>query len=1003
MVELTNGEIIGIKVDSVVPPSTPHNFYGTQTSAGNFFGLPSNSINFDSRTSFNPSKVNMFPSYNGGSVLLGPVSPPAEIGKTLIPEPFAFKRSGRTMGNGSDSVLNWGALPETIVNILNNDITFQVNKPGFDGFNIWQPGMIPGLKNPPQNASQTIDLPFGKGSGYYQSGDGNTPEMFQVISTSTDMVDVNDYANITMGWADPRHCPGNNPFVLCSVDSAQNIINDYPVVDATLGWYQPQPRFKYSKRFTLDVQTSNNDSLNDNNDWANSSVYYNSQEVRYAYKKSDSTEPVFVNGNYPNPSDTTFRPDEIFVACFWTQDHLYKDQIVGYGPDAQNAGNRVPIIKDYYGTITRCKYIRLTELPLDAVLVRPECDTGWGGEELNVSPQDRLVSANSTAMDLLDRPVDVVSGTSATQNNQVNTGSPVTGGITPENPDANQTGAFDIDNVQTLPAGYQSENNILVEPGDQSSATPPNSEADSGVGIGLEDLSQVEFNLAAGETPFDNQGTNVDQTLSPQNTNIEYPTTLNGSYASSPVLNPDLLTLPGPCDIGPPVEPVRGLIDASCDISQSVVLSFTGANNYYGIANGVKGSKWQEISENKDIPKYEWHNFGKLANKYEGGEKAWIELVADFRDDQITAGGITVVQSLTPFGVLPGQTFNPRDPGQSFLVNQWWRSARVITGLDSTRDGLNYGSENFQGSNYGRASGNTLPGQDRIGLTTQEAKDYNNSDGSGAGPLKKPGDWGTTDTPSEWLTTDQIIGGDTRSATGLEQFANHNSIKGVLGFNAEVDCRQGQYLTVFVHIGHGSGAPFENHSIPRYDFMIRYNHNVNGYGGSDGPPVDVCGDGLPPASATYAGGAHALAYKSQTTSATGSGYKTSTAIRAGTTQKINLDPTGTKDDTSLLPQGVNDSWLFDNIYFPYNISPVRQGEPVADDDPSVGPGENDYYSLCCDPSLSQGTSGVNIYATDFCRRFRAENRCGGRANQSFGGGSVQGAGMMGNFYNWLLK
>ena len=83
--------------------------------------------------------------------------------------------------------------------------------------------------------------------------------------------------------------------------------------------------------------------------------------------------------------------------------------------------------------------------------------------------------------------------------------------------------------------------------------------------------------------------------------------------------------------------------------------------------------------------------------------------------------------------------------------------------------------------------------------------------------------------------------------------------------------------------------------------------------------------------------------------------------------------------------------------------PSRQGEPVADNDPATAPGEEDYFELCCDPSLSQGTSGANIYNTDFCRNFRAENRCGVRANQSFGGGSIQGAGMMGNFYNWLLK
>ena len=119
------------------------------------------------------------------------------------------------------------------------------------------------------------------------------------------------------------------------------------MVDSTRGWYDPQPRFKYSKRFIIDTTTSNSDALNNANDWANSSVYYNSQDVRYAFKSDNSQDPVFVNGNYPDPGDATFRPDEIFVACFWTENYIYENQIVGFGPDPQNAGNRRPIKKNY--------------------------------------------------------------------------------------------------------------------------------------------------------------------------------------------------------------------------------------------------------------------------------------------------------------------------------------------------------------------------------------------------------------------------------------------------------------------------------------------------------------------------------------------------------------------------------------------------------------------------------------------------------------------------------
>jgi hypothetical protein len=427
IVELTNGELIGIKVDTSIPPSISHDYYATQSHAGNFYGLASNSINFDSKVSFDSSKVNLYPGYGKGSISLGPVSPPADVGRSLIPEPFAFRRSGRTQGNGSDSILNWNSLPAISAIVDSGDISFEVSKPGFNIFNVWQPGMISGEQTPPRDGSNKLDLPFGKGAGYYESGDGNTPEMFQVVSVSADLIDSTDYANIIMGWADPRHCPGNNPMVTCDVDPSEKIKNDYPMVNSTQGWYDPQPRFKYSKRFTIQTNTSNNDAYNNANDWANSSAYYNSQEVRYAYKADDSDTPVFVNGNYPDPADTTFRPDEIFVACFWTESYIYKNQIVGYGPNPQNAGNRRPIKKDYFGTITRCKYIRLTELPLDAVLVRPECDTGWGGKD-EPSNQDQLTTDSDTAMDAYTQVADEKAGTSDTQNSDTNTGS--YGGVT---------------------------------------------------------------------------------------------------------------------------------------------------------------------------------------------------------------------------------------------------------------------------------------------------------------------------------------------------------------------------------------------------------------------------------------------------------------------------------------------------------------------------------------------------------------------------------------------
>ena len=986
MVELTNGEVIGIKVDSTIPPLTPHNFYGTQTNAGNFFGLASNSINFDTKVSFDASKVDLYPSYSGGSLTLGPVSPPSDVGRTLIPEPFAFKRSGRTMGNGSDSILNWHSLPPTYVTARNNGTyTITVDKPGFDTFNVWQPGMIPGLKNPPNSSSQTVGLPFGKGRGYYEEGDGNTPEMFQVVSSADDMVSDDDYANVILGWADPIHCPSLTPRAIeagaCPEDPTSPITNDYPIVDHELGWYNPQPRFKYSKRFAIETSTSNDDSYNIENDWANSTTYYNTQEVRYA-SGTDLNEDLIM-GDYPRTSDTRFRPDEIFVACFWTEPYIYKNQIVGYGPDPQNAGARSPIIKDYFGTITRCKYIRLTELPLDAVLVRPECDTGWGGEGLVDANQARQRSnGDQTAMDLLAPPRDESGGSSATQNQNVNTGADFTGGISPEDPVPNEASAFDINNQQQLPAGYQSQDNNIIEPGEQLFASLPNPESQQGVGIGLDDLSAVAFesrSSAEGELPANNAGTNINNENLQQNTSIEYPTVPNVNGGSSPVLNPPQVILPGKCDIESAPQGYTEFSGGDCSSAPSSVLAFTASNNYYGLQ--LTGSAWENLSNQQTVPKWEWHNFGKLANLYDSAQFGYVELVCDFRDDTLTAGGVTVVQSNYPFGKLPGgQSFDPRNSAAQGAVNRWWETAYVIPGLNTIPDStpevdmLKYGVDRFESPDTpaGRATGLSIPSVARIGLSQTDGE---------RSIVTKPSQWGAENS-TDYLTNDVIIGGSNR-----EGFANHNSVKGALAFRARVDCARGQYLTVFVHIGHGSGLG--GTVLPRYDLWIRYNHNVAGYGGNEATGNDACGDGTVPNSANYAGGAHAKAYKSQTTSSTDTRYKSAATMRAGITSTITWGSSETpsgKDDTRLIPEGSQSAWLFDNIYFPYN-GPVRQGNPTTNTP------EQGYAVWCCDPTSE--AQGVSLYNLPYCIDYRVnQGLCGtGSGGGEFGGGPGSGPGL----------
>ena len=934
-VELTDGETIAIKVDSAIPPLTAHNYYVTQSTYGDFFGLPLNSVNFDTKVGFNAAAVDLYPTYQGGSLTMGPVEPPADIGKTLIPEPYAIKRSGKTVGNGTDALRNWQSLPLTSISQQRGIIVIDYSQQGYDQFTMWQPGLIPGIKNAPNTTSSTMPYTFGKGRGYYEEGDGNNPEMFQVISASTDVSELGleDCGNVAMGWAEPRNCPRDLTDTDCT--DTNTVTNDYPQVDSTLGWFNPQPRIKYSKRFNkIEPTTSNDFDTNVLNEWATADQYLNSQDFRFCDSQGN-----IVNGDYTDINNGVFRPDELFIACFWTEPHTYVNQIVGYGPDPSNSGNRQPIIKDYYGTITRCKYIRLTELPFDAVLQRPECDTGWGGDESFNAEDTSSNRGNNSALDLLGAPRDVAAGTSATQNNNINTGADVTGGVSPEDPNPTEGAAFDINNQQQLPAGYQNVDGTIIAPGDIAGPELANPEARRPVGVGELDVFTQTFvddavnpeefasvsgrALASGEDPTNNAGSNVNPNTPNTSLNGFYDVPSAPSNSFSPVLDPPYPILPGPCEVNENTSPPGAGPTTDCQNSESTVLYFTGSNNYYGIA--VTGENWRSISEDSNAEKYEVHSFGKVANFYDGANKAVVELVVDFRDDTLTGAGVTLVQSPTPFGKLAdGTTFESRNIAQQASVLNWWRRATVVDTIYSanTNSILTYEVDPFpsyQGVTNRNAGATYIPSTTKIGLTQGEAASFTDR--------KYPNDFGPLD--QNTIVTDFILGGgdeDIRGQLGIGTFGNLNGLKGVFAFSSDqIDCTQGgEYLTLFVHIADGSGISNNQAVIPRYDFWIRYNHNVSGFGSPSGPTVDACGDGSFPNSADYAGGAAAKAYKSQTTTVTNSEYREAASAMPliGDSASVSV----ANDDTGLLQPGVSVApWKVANIYFPYN-RPVRDGE-----------------------------------------------------------------------------
>ena len=965
-VELTDGEVIAIKVDSAVPPLEAHNYFVTQSTYGLFFGLPLNSVNFDTKVGFNAAAVDLYPTYRGGSITMGPVEPPADIGKTLIPEPFAIKRSGKTLGNGTDALRNWQSLPLSSISQQRGIIVIDYSQQGYDQFNIWQAGLIPGRKNPPTNTSTNMPYPFGKGRGYYEQGDGNNPEMFQVVSASTDVnnLGLEDCGNVTMGWDEPRNCPRDLTDTECT--NTNTVTNDYPQVDSTLGWFTPQPRIKYSKRFNkIEPSTSNDYDVNVLNEWATADDYLNSQDSRFC-----DIEGNIVNGDYTNIQNGVFRPDELFISCFWTEPHTYVNQTVGYGPDVSNSGNRQPIIKDYYGTITRCKYIRLTELPFDAVLQRPECDTGWGGDENFTAQDNSLSNGTSDSLNLLGAQTDVSGGTSATQNNNVNTGADFTGGVSPEDPNPALGAAFDIDNTQQLPAGYQNIDGTLVQPGDVAGPELANPEARRPVGVGeLDVFTQEEISnlgndravppagIAAGVAPFDNAGSAADPNTPNTSLNNFYnvPSAPNNSF--SPIFDPPYPILPGPCDVIDATTPPGTGPTTDCQNSESTVLFFTGSNNYYGIK--VTGDDWRSISEDKNTDKYEVHSFGKFANYYNGANNGVVELVVDFRDDTLTGAGVTLVQSPTEWGKLAdGTTFDSRNINQQASVLNWWRRAKVVNSVYSANQSsiLTYGVDplpSYPGVTNRNAGSTNIPSVAKIGLSMQDGQNFK--------PKKFPNDFGPLNTDT--VVTDFILGGGDegiRGQLGVGGFGNLNGLKGAFMFSSDqIDCTSGgEYLIAFIHIGDGSGISNGQPVVPRYDFWIRYNHNVSGFGAATGPTVDACGDGSYPQSADYAGGAAALAFKSQTTTVTNLEYSEAACAMPliGSSESIAVE----EDKTNLLQRGVSVTpWKVANIYFPYN-RPIRNGnasnENVDDDTGPGGPGPGGGGCVVLDSYLPGSTS-----------------------------------------------
>ena len=327
-VENSAGTVYYILTDRVYPPLIQHNVAATISAHNDFGGKIQENFYYLTGTQFDGSGRDKASANPVGAGYID--IPPVEPAFYVGKQtiPEPFAVLG---GNGTDKTLNFSMLPGEIfmgTEVIGGETRIRVNSSGMNSFLMWQPGLTPGQWEPTQQ------------------GPGALPGRF----------DVPVFWGFGRGYysANDIHEPS-------SVLSLTG--RGYPGLSIN-GWYKRQPRFKYNKDFTV-----------------------------FPTQTPDSGYTVFNDATQDPTNQTIYsiRPDEIFIACFWTEPFTYKQQLVGYDYNNVNAaGNPAAIYDDYAGTVARVKYIRLTELPPDVVLRRPIADTGWAGKGWKNTVVDNL-------------------------------------------------------------------------------------------------------------------------------------------------------------------------------------------------------------------------------------------------------------------------------------------------------------------------------------------------------------------------------------------------------------------------------------------------------------------------------------------------------------------------------------------------------------------------------------------------------------------------------------
>ena len=364
----TDEDLYYILLDDSSAPAITHDYYSTVSKYSDFLGYPTTDYYYinDIRPTLSGGQIadvkDPIRLQNTGGVLsILPVEPAAYIGKQLVPEPFAI-----AAGNNTDAEQNIFALPDTrfYSAAAGEPVRVEPLASGYDEFLMWTPGLTPGEWKPTAAGPGIV---WGYGSGYYSAGDGHLPA-------------------------------------------------DYPVINGA-GWSSPQPRLAYSKKFSVYPEVTNYDVViyrDQNGDILSESEYeaiLDSGEGDTV--TTETVSPVFVESTNEDTDNQGLRPEEVFVACFWTELHIYRNQLIDWNFNELDAnGLPKPIYGDYSGTVTKVKYIRLTELPATAMTRRLIPDTGWAGRSWNNRVIDNVDFSTSTDDNIWDifRPQSQTSG-----------------------------------------------------------------------------------------------------------------------------------------------------------------------------------------------------------------------------------------------------------------------------------------------------------------------------------------------------------------------------------------------------------------------------------------------------------------------------------------------------------------------------------------------------------------------------------------------------------------